>query len=461
MTGPVAAGAPADLRRRALAAHREGDLTGACDLYAAYLAQVPGEASIWSNLGSALRASGHHDQALRAQKRARALAPDAPGVLRNLANVLADTGASGEALALRRRLLEEEPEDLELKAMIGRSLRASGAYAEAADWLRRAQEDHPREPQLALQLAFALLAAGDYGEGFEAYRQRWETGEIKRTDPLAPHWRNEDLTGRTVVVQPEQGFGDAVLILRLLPELRRRCARVLLQVEGPVSRLLSGVEGADVVFRDLPKGESPELSLSYFDLPRLGLRSPADIPAPTRLTVPPDSRDRAREIAGAHRDRFRVGVVWSGSATYRGNRFRSFSHRDLLPLADIPDVQLFSLYKGPALDAFRADGSHAFIIDAGGSDRDFADCAAMMEEMDLVVTSDTATAHIAGSLGVPTWVVLHWDPFWVYGHEGDTTPWYRSMRLFRQRRPGDWSAPFAELKAALQERIPRKAAANA
>jgi hypothetical protein len=150
---------------------------------------------------------------------------------------------------------------------------------------------------------------------------------------------------------------------------------------------------------------------------------------------------------------FKVGVVWSGSSTYKGNVFRSFTHREFLPMANVPNVQLFSLYKGPFLDAFHKDGSAALIIDAAGTDRDFADCAATMREMDLIITSDTATAHIAGSLGIPVWVMLHWDAFWVYRHTGDTTQWYPSMRLFRQDKPQDWTSVFDAAHAALIEKV--------
>lgn len=146
-------------------------------------------------------------------------------------------------------------------------------------------------------------------------------------------------------------------------------------------------------------------------------------------------------------------MVWSGSVTYKGNAFRSFSHRAYLPLADMAGVQLFSLYKGPSLAEFHADGSAAYLVDTASTDRDFADCAATMLEMDLVITSDTATAHIAGSLGIPVWTILHWDPFWVYTHAGETTPWYPSMRLFRQDRPLDWSGVFGRVEQALRTTV--------
>jgi hypothetical protein len=148
-----------------------------------------------------------------------------------------------------------------------------------------------------------------------------------------------------------------------------------------------------------------------------------------------------------------VGVVWCGSVTYRANAFRSFSHTEFHRLLDIDGLQMFSLYKGPELEAFQKDGTGAFIVDAASTDRDFADCAAMMQEMDLVITSCTATCHIAGSLGVPVWTLLHWDAFWLWTHQGAETPWYPSMRLIRQSRPRDWEGVFAKLRQRLLARM--------
>jgi len=192
------------------------------------------------------------------------------------------------------------------------------------------------------------------------------------------------------------------------------------------------------------------------DLAALYFGQNTEIPTPTKLTIPKDSIERARSFTGPYQDKIKVGVVWSGSATYKGNAFRSFRHTDYLPLTDIDGVQLFSLYKGPYLKEYYADGSDAFMIDAGGSERDFADCAAAMKEMDLIITSDTATAHIAGSLGVQVWTVLHWDAFWVWRHIGDTTGWYPGMRLFRQKVALEWDAVMSDIALALRRFVDGK-----
>ncbi len=445
---------PAALRAAAVDAHRRGDSTVAGDLYARYLALVPGDAAHWSNLGVLLRTTGRHAMALRVQKRAYDLDPDAPGIRNNYANMLSDLGSYDRSIALRWQVLEKTPGDLNHLAMIGRCYRGMGKYRDAIAHLEPLVAQYPDETEFQVQLAFAQLGAGEYAQAFRNYRARWRTAELTPRKIPFPQWDGQaDLAGKTVLVLPEQGFGDAVLFNRLLPLLAARGPRVLLLAEKPMARLFQDVAGADWVGTTLPKGETVDAWINVMDLPLLGMDSRADIPPPTRLHIPADSVERAQAVAGPYADKFRIGVVWTGSLTYKGNAFRSFSHAEFLPLTDLPGVQLFSLYKGPALDAYRADASNTVIVDAAGNDRDLADCAATMQQMDLVITSDTATAHIAGSLGLPCWTILHWDPFWVYTHRGAKTPWYPSMRLFRQVAPQDWTGVMTAVRLALETHV--------
>ena len=177
------------------------------------------------------------------------------------------------------------------------------------------------------------------------------------------------------------------------------------------------------------------------------------LPAPARLSVPDDAVARARKITTPFKDRFKLGIMWSGSVTYRANHKRSFDHRRFLEFCDIPDLQMFSLYKGPLLDAYNADGTSAIIIDAAGNDRDFADSAALMQELDLVISMDSAIVHVAGSLGINVWNLLHFEHYWLYEPFPDNTPWYPSMRLIKQDKSGDWDGLFEQLKTQLTAQI--------
>lgn len=443
-------------RQKIIDLHAAGDRAAALPLYLAWLEARPDDMVMWSNFGALLRAEGRPEQALRAQRRAQALAgPDETLVLNNLANVLADLGRNDEAITLRHRLLELRP-DPQTAAMIGKSLRADSRLDAAIDWLRKVGDRHPDHVEIKLQLALALLTAGQYAEGFDAYGIRWQGDELTPRDMPMPKWDGGPIGGRRLLVMPEQGMGDSLAFARFLPELRRfGPGEVILEARRPVLRLLQGVAGADRVVADgLAAGA--DLWCDLMDLPGLAFARDTAVPAPSRLTVPADSRARAEAVLARHPQGLRVGVVWSGSPGYRANAARSFSHERFLPLGDLPGVRLFSLYKGPALGAFRADGSSAFIPDLGGTDRDFADCAALMERMDLIVTSDTATAHLAGSLGLPVWTLLHWDAFWLWGRGGETTPWYPSMRLIRQQRPHDWDPVFETLARDLAALAARK-----
>lgn len=440
-----------ELRADATKLHRDGKLSQAALLYARYLKGVPDDAGIWSNLGVLLRAQGRHEHALRAHKRAVALSPDAIGFRSNYANILSDIGQYSASISHREWVLERDAGNLNQIAMIGRCLRGMGDYAGAIAYLKPQIKAYPAVPELQIQLAFAQLGVGDYAQAFKTYQIRWQAGElVPRTLPFA-QWQGESLDGKTVLVMPEQGFGDAVLFARFVPVLRDLGAKVYCLIEKPLAVVLGDLDGADWTGYHIPKDVDFDFYVNMVDLAALHFEATPVIPAPVRLTVPTDSIDRAAGIVAPYKDVLKVGVIWTGSVTYKGNAFRSFSHTDFVPLLDIAGVQLFSLYKGPMLEPYFEDGTAAFIVDAGSDDRGFADTAATMQAMDLIITSDTATAHIAGSLGVPTWTILHWDPFWVWTHTGNTTPWYPATTLFRQTTPLQWSGVMKEVRGALSQ----------
>lgn len=440
----------AELRARTVDLHQKGEVEKAARGYAIYLAQVPNDAGMWSNLGVLHRTQARHRMAVRAQERAYALDPKASGVANNLANILSDTGDYDRSLALRQAMLADKPDDLQQIAMVGRCHRGKGDYEAAIAFLEKAHADHPDDAEIQIQLAFAQLGAGDYANALENYKARWRAGELQPRDLPFPEWQGEPLAGKTIVVLPEQGFGDAVLFARFLPVLKGQGAHVQMVVKRPLRRLLDGLDGVDELITELTSNTKADFWVNMMDLAALHFAQGGEVPAPTTLNVPQDAKDRAATLVKPYQAPLKVGVVWTGSVTYKGNAFRSFTHKEFLPLTDIPGVQLFSLYKGPALDAYHADGADAFILDAGSSEADFADCAGMMQAMDLIITSDTATAHIAGSLGVNVWTVLHWDAFWVWRHHGETTEWYPGMRLFRQHRPMEWTGVMADVEAALR-----------
>jgi len=186
-----------------------------------------------------------------------------------------------------------------------------------------------------MQLAFAQLGQGDYAQGFENYKARWGGKELKPRKMPMPEWVGEELDGKTILVLPEQGFGDAVLFVRFLPILSDLGATVRLLCERPLLRLFQGIAGADQVVTSLGDTDDADYWVNMVDLAQLHFEAVDIVPPPTTLTVPDDSVKRAKDVVAPHRSAFKVGVVWSGSETYKGNAFRSFSHLDMLPLTDL------------------------------------------------------------------------------------------------------------------------------
>jgi len=239
---------------------------------------------------------------------------------------------------------------------------------------------------------------------------------------------------------------------RFIPQLKEMGAEVSMVVKPPLQRLMAKLDGLDHILSGASKSHpydyyTPNMSLPHF----AGM--PKDGPPPLpKLTIPDDSRERAKRVVHAFKDHFKIGIVWTGSLTYRANHRRSTGPDSFLGLAGVPGVQLFSLYKGDAHQNFVDGGMNGLILDACGRDRDFADTAAIIDEMDLMITTDTAVVHVAASLGKPIWHMLTWEGFWLYG-DGDTTPWYPSMRIFRQKANGEWDDVFQRVEAELRKHL--------
>lgn len=446
----------AKLRAGALKKHREGDLETAKTLYRLYLQRAPQDAMFWSNLGALFRTEKKYEIAAACQQRALNLDPNSVSVANNAANALYDAGKAKEALALRRRVLISEPGKADHYATLAKCLRGLGQHAEAETELTKALQAHPNEPELHIQLSFAQLAQGKYPEGFANFHWRWQGDEISPPEFDFPQWQGEDLTGKTILVTPEQGFGDTILMARFFKPLKALGCTVKFACKAPLRRLFANTPGIDTFAQGNKTQEDCDYWTPMMDLPRFLDTTIDTVPAPAILTVPEDSANRARQLMQPFNNTFKLGVLWSGSVTYRANHKRSFSHSSFLKLADIAGLQMFSLYKGPLVDAYHADGTSCVIIDAASSDRDFADSAAVIQQLDLVVTMDSAIAHVAGSLGGPVWDLLHSEAYWLYEPFDNHTPWYPNMRLVRQREAGNWDAVFNHLHSDISKLVKEK-----
>lgn len=432
-------------RQDANRAHRQ-KVPHALQAYAAYLAEMPDDGWMWSNLGAMHRKQGRNAQALRAQE----CGPNDIGMRNNYANILSDLGDYNASITQRRAIREQHPDDANQKSMIGRCLRGQGDYCGAIVYLKAIIVDHPEDSELRTQVAFAQLGAGDCRNVFQSYGARWATDKLAPRDQPYPEWRGESLVGKTIFVLPEQGFCDAILFMRFVLAPKALGAIVWVLAKKPVYPLFVVLEDVVWVGTSVPASASVDCWVNLMDMATVHFSQSDAVPLPAKTSVPADAHERTKAIVAPFENVFKVDVVSTGSVTYEGNGFLSFLHTDFLPLVDILGVQLFSLCKGRKLKAFQAGGSNATSVDTASTEQNFGDSAAMMGQMDLVISSDTATAHLAGSLGVPIWTILHWDPFWVWRHVGDVTEWYPGMHLFRQSEALEWTNVLTEVSTALR-----------
>lgn len=443
----------AEAKKAAFAAHGKGDVDTARQLYYRALLELPEDPQIWTNLGALFRRQKMLFQSFRAQKRAYELEPENKPTLFNYANILDDVGQHENAIVLRQKMLEAAPEEVDTHLMLIRTLRLARHWEAADKAVVQALKRFPGDPDILFFRSVNLLTQGQYAKGFLHYLSRFETDQIDLPTDQIKRWRGDSLDGKRVLVLPEQGFGDMVNFCRFLPHLKSKGATVHVKSRPALHRLLQRVEGADAVVTETSPGAHYDYWTSPLDIPVDYFHSSNVVPKPIRLSIPEAARKRARTFTRAHRGKFRIGCVWAGSEGNDRNTMRSFSHQNFLPLAKIPGIQMFSLYKGPRLQSYFEDGTAAFVLDTASTDQDLADCAAMIAEMDLIITADTVTAHIAGSLGVEVWNLLHWEPFWLYGVSGDKTDWYPSMTLIRQTRPNDWNDVFRTVEHTVMERV--------
>ncbi|MGQ0662388.1 MAG: tetratricopeptide repeat protein [Pseudomonadota bacterium] len=425
------------------------DFTAAIARAEQLVADLPATAAAWNALGVALRASGRAAAAIPAYRRALEIKPEAADVFTNLGNALKDAGRLEEAVAALTRAVELDKRSSMFWSNLGVGLRESGKLKEALAAYRRAISLDPQNVSAQVDCSQVELMLGNYTRGWTRFEWRWQTKEMKAPPFRKPRWDGSALPKGTIVLWPEQGFGDTMLGVRFAPLVKQRVERVVVGCQPELERLFQGLDGVDRVIRYGEALPLYDVQAPLMSLPALLGTKLGNLPPAPRFAVPEAAQAK---LAGPMRpagQRLKVGIVWSGSVTFKGNRLRATTLDRFLGLAEVPGVQLFSLQKGPRRDELATAGASRVVIDLAPLIDDFADTAAAIDALDLVVMTDSAVAHLAGARGKPVWILLPFLPYWLYLTGRADSPWYPSMRLFRQSQPGDWDGVFAEVKAAL------------
>jgi tetratricopeptide (TPR) repeat protein len=425
--------------------------------YASAIALRPNFVEAYNNHGNALAQLDRPDEAVASYGRAIMLKPDHAAAYKNRGAALASLGCLDAAVADLDKAIALQPEYAEAYSDRGAALANLGRRAEALASCEQAIALKPESSEARFNQGACDLALGDFERGWEGYEWRWQTRNAAALPDLpGVRWRGEAaIADQTILIHAEQGFGDSLQFCRYLPMLASR-ASVVLDVPRPLLRLLSSLDcDMQIVARgdDLPRYDAwiPMLSL-----PLAFRTSLATIPAAVPyLHADPEQSARWRQRLAVLPGR-KIGLVWAGSPlsplpkALAMDRRRSMTLQQFAPLAEFPGLCLISLQKGDAAAQSRNPPDGMVLHDWTDELHDFADTAALVDALDLVISVDTAVVHLAGALGKPVWVLNRFDQCWRWLSDRTDSPWYPTARLFRQPAPGDWSSVICEVAGALR-----------
>ncbi len=435
----------------------------AIDAFSHALAVRPNWDGALNNLGLVYKHLGQLDMALECLDRAVAHAPDYAKAHHNRSTVLMALGRLDEAKQACERALALTPLDGDTVCALGCCLELMGQYDQAEAHYLRALTLIPDNVQARLNLAYVQLLRGDLGNG-------WQNHEYRRRDPAQvlakveqscpqPIWQGQDLTGRTVLLRTEQGAGDAFQFVRFAPHLAKRGAKVVVECDKALAAILATATDVHGVVAGGELLPPFDYHVAMMSMPAvLGFSQASDhmMPIPYLRADAALAADWADRLASTGPG-LRVGLVWSGNPRHVRDATRSMPADVLLPpLAALPGVRLFSLQKSPRpTDAQVLAGLGETVTDLDRNLTDYSQTAAVLTQLDLVITVDTSVAHLAGALGCAVWLLLPFVPDWRWMLGRSQTEWYPKMRLFRQDHPGQWGTVMDQVVAALGQEAAR------
>jgi uncharacterized protein (TIGR03032 family) len=402
--------------------------------------------------GNEFYRKGKLDEAIAAYRRCVAIQPEFPNALYNLGIALGDAEQCEEAAACLEKVVQAEPERAEAYNGLGYIISRQRQPHKAIPYYERAIELQPNYAQAHFNLGMNLLLVGDYARGLAEYDWRWHAGQARSPHPK---WDGALIADKTLLIHTEQGAGDAIQFARYLPLAAKRCKKLIVMCRADLMPVFSTLPGIAEL------REPGHIGVAEFDA-YLPLMSLARVFGTTVETIPAEvpyvdtallrrRKDNPSLVlpASSHP---RIGIAWAGSSINRTDRHRSCPLREFLPLLGTSVVAFYSLQKGDRSKDLADLPAEVRVTDLESLLGDFGDLAVIVDQLDLVITVDTAVAHIAGALGKPVWTLLSDAADWRWGLDGETTPWYPTMRLFRQTALDDWQGVMERVAAALKER---------
>ncbi|MGZ3240992.1 MAG: tetratricopeptide repeat protein, partial [Burkholderiaceae bacterium] len=424
-----------------------GDYAASADALKKALAIQPSDADLWNDLGNAMLALENHQAADAAYLNALKLQPDSCLAHYNYANFLLQQNRIDEAARHYRSALTIEPEHIEARINLASCAKLLGDLDTAVATYREIVARNPDSAQNHLNLALALLSQGNFKEGWQVHESRLNfPSEQARVYPY-PRWSGEALAGKSILIWGERGYGDEIQFARFLPALRALGAHVIFECRTELYDLLQRANLCDqlVLQNSAPISHDIDYQLPLLSLPlMLGIDSLSKLPNKAFLSADPALAEYWKTQL-AEQTKMRVGLVWAGNPQHKNDSNRSIPFHVFSRIAQRSDMAFYSLQKNSG----QWDCNGLGITDHTDKLKNFSDTAALIENLDLVISVDTAVAHLAATMGKPTWVLIARDYDWRWLADRSDSPWYPSVRVFRQCKVADWKQVLEDIDQAL------------
>ena len=420
----------------------------AAALIARAIAGNPAAPAYHNNLGNVLQELGRFEASLLCYEEALRLAPDYVEALVNLGNALNRLDRFPEALACYLQAQRLRPDGAAVYVNLARALVEEGLLSESLACAEEALRLDPGNAEARATRALVWLLEGDLARGFQEYECRWSLPGANRRVFEQPLWDGSPLHGQTILLHAEQGLGDTIQFLRFVPEVARAGGRVVVECQRSLVELARTVAGAeDVVAAGAPL-PSFDVHAPLLSLPRILGVTLEKIPRQTPYLKAPAPSPEWGPLPGE--GRLRVGLAWAGNPSYRNDHRRSLDLSELAALGEVKGVTFVSLQDGARAEQALKPPPGLSVSTLPPAWLRLPALAAAIERLDLVITVDTMYAHLAGALGRPVWVLLPFAPDWRWMLHREDSPWYPTMRLFRQPARGAWKPVIGRVRSELE-----------
>ncbi|MFQ5455541.1 MAG: tetratricopeptide repeat protein [Nitrospirota bacterium] len=437
----------------------QGKLDDAIEYYKKAISIKPDFAEAFHNLGNLFEKRKNFDEAIEYYKKAISVKPDFARAYNNLGNLLKKQGRVDKAVEYYQKAVELNPDFAEAYYNLANAPEDQGKLDGVVEYYKKAIGVKPGFAEAHFNRGIALLLMGNFEEGWAEYEWRFRTEEIARqigyNDFGIPRWDGSALNSKTILISSEQGFGDTIQFIRYMPLVKEKGGKVIFESPKEVRQLIEGFHGIDQIV-EWPVSKNRDIKFDTY-IPLLSLPGIFRTTVDTIIAEVPYLRANPELVKKWHKEihckELKVGLVWAGNPVHKNDHNRSCKLSDFRPIGFIHGIKLFSLQKGTPADQLSESPENMSIVNIGEQLMDFSDTAAVIQNLDMVISVDTAIVHLAGALGKPVWTLLPFMPDWRWMQNREDSPWYPTMRLFRQPEAGDWKSVIANIREELKRLV--------